>query len=104
MAFTEKLNNFLEGIQKKKPFNYDIVFGENSELWKQKLLLQVKFKALSMEEKDANLWWDAIQNIVKKNIGKVYKKYERNNRLYKYNIFKTKKVMPLFEYEPLVLS
>ncbi len=27
-------------------------------------LLQVKFKALSMEEKYVNLWWDAIQDIV----------------------------------------
>jgi hypothetical protein len=34
MAFNEKLNNLLEEIQKKKPFNYDIVFGKNSEFKK----------------------------------------------------------------------
>ncbi len=60
MVLNEKLNKFLEETQKKKPFNYDIVFGENSELQKQNTLLQVKFKALSMEEKDVDLWWDAI--------------------------------------------
>ncbi len=60
MVLNEKLNKLLEETQKKKPFNYDIVFGENSELQKQNTLLQVKFKALSMEEKDVDLWWDAI--------------------------------------------
>jgi hypothetical protein len=34
-----------------------------------------------MEEKHANLWWDAIEDIVQKDIGKVCKKYERNERL-----------------------
>jgi hypothetical protein len=82
MAFNEKLNKLLEEIQKKKPFNYDIVFGENSEFKKQNTLLQVKLKALSMEEKDADLWWDVVQDIVQKDIGKVYKKCERNERLY----------------------
>jgi hypothetical protein len=28
MAFNEKLNKLLEETQKKKPFNYDIVFGK----------------------------------------------------------------------------
>jgi len=37
-----------------------IFFGENSEIKKQNTLLQVKFKALLMEEKDADLWWDKI--------------------------------------------
>jgi hypothetical protein len=60
MAFNEKLNKLLKEIQKTKPFNYDIVFGENSEFKKHSTLLQVKLKALSMKEKDANLWWDAI--------------------------------------------
>jgi hypothetical protein len=60
MAFNEKLNKLLEETQKKKPFNYDIFFGENSELRKQNTLLQVKFKSLSMEEKDVDLWWDAV--------------------------------------------
>jgi len=62
-------------------------------------LLKVKLKALSMEEKDANLLWDAIQ----KDIGKVYKKYERNERLYRHKISQMERVMPSFEYEPLVL-
>jgi hypothetical protein len=43
-----------------KPFNYDSVFKENSEFNKQHILLRVKLKALLMEEKDANLWWDAM--------------------------------------------
>jgi hypothetical protein len=60
MVFNEKLNKLLEKTQKEKPFNYDIIFGENSQLWKQNTLLQVKFKALSMEEKDVDLWWDAV--------------------------------------------
>jgi len=38
MAFNEKLNKHMEEIQKKKPFNYDIVFGENSELQNQNTL------------------------------------------------------------------
>jgi hypothetical protein len=40
-----------------------------------------------MEEIDADLWWDAIQDIVQKYIRKVYKKYKRNERLYKQKIF-----------------
>jgi hypothetical protein len=60
MAFNEKLNKLLEDIQKKKPFNYDIVFGENNEFRKQNILLQVKLKALSMEKKDVDLWWDVV--------------------------------------------
>jgi hypothetical protein len=38
MAFNEKLNKLLEDI-KKKPFNYDILFGENSEFRKHNILL-----------------------------------------------------------------
>ncbi len=34
MAFNEKLNKLLEEIQKKKPFNYDIVFTKNNEFKK----------------------------------------------------------------------
>ncbi len=34
MAFNEKLNKLLEEIQKKKLFNYDIVFIKNSEFKK----------------------------------------------------------------------
>ncbi len=55
MVFNEKLNKFLEATQKKKPFNYDNVFRENSEFKKQNDLLQVKLKALSMEEKRCRL-------------------------------------------------
>ncbi len=64
MAFNEKFNKLLEEIQKKEPFNYDIVFGKNSEFRKQNILFHVKLKALSMEEKDANLWWDVVEDIV----------------------------------------
>jgi hypothetical protein len=53
-----------------------------------------------MEEKDADLWWDAVQ----KYIGKVYRKYERNERLYKHKIFQMEIIMPTFEYELLILS
>jgi predicted nucleotide-binding protein (sugar kinase/HSP70/actin superfamily) len=81
-----------------------ILFGENSEIKRQNSLLQVKLKALSMEEKDANLWWDVIQDIVQKDMGKVCRKYERNERLYIHKISQMERVMPSFEYEPLVLS
>jgi hypothetical protein len=46
-------------------------------------LLHVKLKALLVEEKDVDVWWDVVQDIVQKDIGKVYKKYERNERLYR---------------------
>ncbi len=36
-------------------------------------------------------------------MGKVYRKYERNERFYKHRIFQMEKVIPLYEYEPLVL-
>jgi hypothetical protein len=71
IAFIEKLSKLLEETHTKKPFNYDIVFGKNNELWKQNTLLQVKFKALSMEEKDVDLWWDVVQDIIQKDIVKV---------------------------------
>ncbi len=60
MAFNEKLQKLLEETQKVKPFNYGIVFKENNEFNKHNTLLQVKFKVLSMEEKDVDLWWDVI--------------------------------------------
>jgi hypothetical protein len=56
-----------------------------------------------MEEKYVDLWWDVVQDIIQKDIGKVWRKYERNERLYKHMIFQMEKVMPPFEYEPLVL-
>jgi hypothetical protein len=39
-----------------------------------------------MEEKYADLWWDAMQDIVQKYIGKVYIRYEINERMYKHTI------------------
>jgi hypothetical protein len=42
--------------------------------------------ALSMDEKDVDLWWDVVQDIVYKYIGKVCRKYERNERLYRHMI------------------
>jgi len=39
MAFNEILNKLLEEIKKKKPFNYDTIFGENCEFRKQNILL-----------------------------------------------------------------
>jgi len=103
MAFNEKLNKLLKETQKKKPFNYDIVFTKNNEFKKHNILLQIKFKALSIEEKDVDLWWDVAQDIVQKDIGKVCIKYERNERLYRHMIFQMEKSMPSFEYESLVL-
>ncbi len=57
-----------------------------------------------MKEKTADLWWDAIQDIVQKDIRKVYNKYERNERMYKHMIFQMEKLMPSFKYKPLILS
>ncbi len=57
-----------------------------------------------MEEKDADLWWDTILDIVQKDIWKVYKKHERNERLYRLMTSQMEKVIPSSEYEPLVLS
>jgi hypothetical protein len=55
MAFNEKLNKLLEKTWRVKPFNYDNVFTKNNEYEKQNTLLQVKLKALSMEEKNGDL-------------------------------------------------
>ncbi len=57
-----------------------------------------------MEEKYADMWWDVVQDIVQKDIGKVCKRYERNERLYRQKVSQMEKVVPTFEYEPLVLS
>jgi hypothetical protein len=54
------LHKLLKETYKVKPFNYDIFFRKNSDFEKHNTLLQVKFKALSMEAKNADLWWDAI--------------------------------------------
>jgi len=86
LAFNEKLNKLLEETQKTNPFNYDTTFIENNEFKKHNIFLQIKLKALSMEEKDENVWWDAVQDIVQKDIRKVCRKYEKNERLYKHMI------------------
>jgi hypothetical protein len=39
-----------------------------------------------MEEKDGDLWWDVVQDVVQKDIGKVCRRYERNKRLYMHRI------------------
>ncbi len=57
-----------------------------------------------MEEKDANIWWDIVQNIVQKDIRKIYKIYERNEKLYKHKISQMEKVIPSFQYELLILT
>ncbi len=57
-----------------------------------------------MEENDENLWWDVVQDINQKDIGKVYRRYERNERLQMHRIFQMEKVIPSFQYEPLVLT
>jgi hypothetical protein len=76
----------MEEAQGVKPFNYDSVFRENNELKKQHTLLLVKLKALSMEEKDAYMWWDVMQDIVQKYIRKVCRRHEKNERLYRHRI------------------
>ncbi len=47
-----------------------------------------------MEEKDIDLWWDVMKDIIQKDIGKVCKRYERNERLYKHRISQMEKVIP----------
>jgi hypothetical protein len=46
----------------------------------------VKLKALTMEEKDVDLWWDGVQDIIQKDIKKVCRLYERNEKLYMHKI------------------
>jgi hypothetical protein len=46
----------------------------------------VKLKALTMEEKDVDLWWDGVQDIIQKDIRKVCRMYERNEKLYMHKI------------------
>jgi hypothetical protein len=57
-----------------------------------------------MEDKDVDMWWDAMQDIVQKDIGKVYKMYERNEKLYMHKISQIEKVISSFQYELLVLT
>ncbi len=49
-----------------------------------------------MEEKDADLWWHAVHDIAQKDIGMVYRRYERNERLYMHIISQMEKVIPSF--------
>jgi hypothetical protein len=56
-----------------------------------------------MEEKDVDLWWVTMQDIVQKDIRKVCKMYDRNEKLYRQKISHMEKVIPVFKYEPLVL-
>lgn len=57
-----------------------------------------------MEEKDANIWWDVVDDIVQKDVGKVCRMYEKNEFFYKHDIFHMEKVIPLFQYELIVLT
>jgi hypothetical protein len=49
-------------------------------------LLHVKLKTLIIEEKDVDLWWAVMQDIVQKDIRKACKMYERNEKLYMHKI------------------
>jgi hypothetical protein len=64
MVFNKRLQKVLKEAQRIKSFDYDNVLKKNNELKKQHSLLQLKFKALTMKEKDADLWWDLVQDIV----------------------------------------
>ncbi len=87
MVFNKRLKKILEEAKGIKSFDYDNVLKKNNELKKQYSLLQVKFKALTMKKKDAYLWWDLVQDIVQKYIGKVYRMYEGNEKFYKHKIY-----------------
>ncbi len=57
-----------------------------------------------MEEKDAYLWWDVMHDIVQKDIRKVYRMYEKNEKFYRHKISQMEKVILLFQYQLLVLT
>ncbi len=57
-----------------------------------------------MEKKDVDLWWDAVQDIIQKDIKKVYRVYERNEKLYMHKISQMEKVIPSLQYEIFVLT
>jgi hypothetical protein len=50
-----------------------------------------------MEERDVDLWWDAVHDIVQKDIKKICRRYT-SERLYMHGISQMEKVMPTFEY------
>ncbi len=103
MVVNERLQQVLEQAKGIKPFNYDNVLKKNNEFKKQHNLLKVKFKALAMEEKDADLWWDVVHDIVQKDMIKGCRMYERNEKLFRHKISQMGKVIPFFQYELLVL-
>jgi hypothetical protein len=39
-----------------------------------------------MEKKDVDFWWDVVQDIVHKDVGKVCKMYETNEKFYRHKI------------------
>jgi hypothetical protein len=45
-----------------------------------------------------------MQDIILKDIRKLCKMYERNEKLYNHKISQMEKVIPSFQYEPLVLT
>jgi hypothetical protein len=57
-----------------------------------------------MEEIDVDLWWDVIQDIIQKDIRKVYKRMGGMKGCTNTKFLKWKEFMPSFEYEPLVIS
>ncbi len=57
-----------------------------------------------MEEKDANIWWDVVDDIVQKDIRNICKIYAKSEKLYKHDISHMEKVIPLFQYELLILT
>jgi len=104
MAFNEKLHKLLEKAQGVELFIHDSVLRENNEFKKQHTLFHVKLKALLMDKKDVDLWWDVVQDIVQKDIGNICRRYERNKRFYMHRTFRMENVISSFEYEPLVFS
>ncbi len=102
MVFNENLQKVLKETQGIKPFNYDSVFKEKNELEKQHILLHVKFKALTMEKKMQICGGMQCMIQSRKIFGKVYKMYEKNEKLYKHMISQMEKVRPSFQYEPLI--
>jgi hypothetical protein len=102
--FNKKLHKLLEETQRVKPFNYDSVFTKNNEYKKHNTLFQVRLKALSMEKIDAKIWWDVVYDIIQKDIGKICRRYEKNESCTSIRYFKWRSCMPSFEYEPFIFS
>lgn len=60
----------LEQAEGIKPSNYDNVFFKNNEFKKQHNLLKIKLKAFDYGREDADLWWDVMQDVIQKDVGK----------------------------------